>query len=133
MLSGLFKKSSVPFPKNKKKRSAGDPVSVRGSAGSIPLRGPGSCLSVAAIERLAAHGHIKNAYPHVWTRICLSCIDPALLEKYLASLFIQARNGNRLGFRPEAMNEIADIQAANQRFLKVAKPDTPWSTSSTNR
>lgn len=133
MLSGLFKKSSVPFPKSTNNKSTGNPANPRGSARSMPLRGPGACLSIAAIERLAAHGHVKNAYPHVWKRICLSCIDPALLEKYLASLSIQARNGKRVGFLPEAMNEIADIQAANQRFLKVINPDTPWSTTSINR
>lgn len=118
-------------------RAASRPDSLGGAepAGAHPAPPPGNrrSLSIAAIEGLGANGHIKTAYPHIWERICLFCDEPAHLEKYLCSLSIQDRSGKRGGFLPEVIVEITAIQAANQRFLQLLKPDTCWKTTSINR
>ncbi|MET0858290.1 MAG: hypothetical protein ABWY27_16180 [Telluria sp.] len=106
--------------KNNAQAASGGPASPRGGPASLhpaQARGAGATLSITALERLAPHGYLKAGYPHVWERIWLFCGDPAHLEKYLASLSIQDRNGKRDGLRPQAMVEITDIQAANQRLL----------------
>lgn len=106
---------------------AGAPSKVR-TATTAPKN---AGLSVAAIEGLTRHGRIKAAYPHIWERICLFCSEPVHLEKYLTSLSIQDRGGARTGLLPDVIIEITAIQAANQRFLQVLKPDTRWKKLST--
>lgn len=90
-------------------------------------------LSLAALNRLAPAGRLKSAYPHIWERIWLFCHDPAHLEKYMVSLAIQQRDGARDGLSPEAMAEVADILAANQRFLPAAAPRKGWDAASLMR
>lgn len=91
-------------------------------------------LSLAALDRIAPAGHLKAAYPHIWERISLFCQDPAHLEKYLVSLSIQARDGKRAGLRQEAVGEIADILAANQRFVVVSPAaGTGWDSTAMMR
>lgn len=92
-----------------------------------------AALSIAALERLAPHGHLKADYPHVWERICLFCSDPVHLHKYLVSLSIQGRGGKRDGLRPEAMIEIADILAANQGLVVPPRTCTVWDAVSPKR
>jgi hypothetical protein len=83
-------------------------------------------LSLAALERIAPSGHLKSAYPQIWERIWLFCHDPAHLEKYLASLAIQERDGKRAGLSPEAMAEVAAIRAANHPLLGAATIGKGW-------
>jgi hypothetical protein len=83
-------------------------------------------LSLAALEGLAPSGHLKSAYPQIWERIWLFCHDPAHLEKYLASLSIQERDGKRAGLSPEAMAEVAAIRAANHPLLAAPARGKGW-------
>ena len=87
-------------------------------------------LSLAALDRLAPAGHLKSAYPQTWDRIWLFCHQPAHLEKYLRSLSIRQRDGKRAGLSAEAMDEVADIFAANQRFLPAAARRKGWGAAS---
>lgn len=128
MLFDLFKKNCTA-----KMGSAGNPADAHRTGRSVRPSAGGGCLSIGAIEALAARGHVRQDYPHVWERICLFCVEPAHLEKYLASLYIQDRGGKRTGLLPDAMIEIAHIQAANQRFLQAPATGSPWSTTATNR
>jgi hypothetical protein len=90
-------------------------------------------LTLPALERIAPCGHLKAAYPHIWERIWLFCHDPAHLNKYLLSLSIQERDGMRTGLSPEAMVEVADILAANQRFLVPPAAGKAWDAASLMR
>ncbi|HEU4374630.1 MAG TPA: hypothetical protein VFS02_14120 [Telluria sp.] len=83
-------------------------------------------LSLAALERIAPSGHLKSTYPPIWERIWLFCHDPAHLEKYLASLAIQERDGKRAGLSAEAMAEVASIRAANQPLLGASTSGKGW-------
>lgn len=104
---------------------------VKKSSDSAPRRAAppavdGASLTLAALERLAPAGHLKSAYPQIWERIWLFCHDPVHLEKYLASLSIQARDGQRAGLSPEAMAEVADIRAANHPLLAAPAGGRGW-------
>ncbi len=90
-------------------------------------------LSIATLEKLAPHGHLKKRYPHVWQRISLFSNEPKHLKKYLASLFLQDRKVERAGFPQEVIKEITDIQAENERFLHLSEPRTTWDNSFVNR
>ncbi|MET0858737.1 MAG: hypothetical protein ABWY27_18475 [Telluria sp.] len=85
-----------------------------------------AALTLAALERIAPGGHLKAMYPHVWERTWLFCHDPAHLQKYLLSLSLQERDGKRAGLSPEAITEVADILAANQRFLVPPASGRGW-------
>jgi hypothetical protein len=121
MLSHFSRNSTVPAA----------PDAAAGANGAA--RHAAATLSIGALERLAPRGHLKAAYPHIWERIWLFCGDPAHLDKYLASLSIQQRSGRRDGLRPEAMTEIADIQAANQRYLAAASDAAVWDAAALKR
>jgi hypothetical protein len=103
------------------------------AAGAVVQRPDAVTLSITALERLAPCGHLKAGYPHVWERIWLFCNDPAHLDKYLMSLSLQERDGKRAGLSPQAMGEVADILAANQRFLAAPAADTLWDAASLKR
>jgi hypothetical protein len=118
MLSDFFKKSCIPAARVCATKS----IIER----TAPSRGGVATLTIAALEQLAPHGHLKANYPDVWKRISLFCGEPAHLEKYLMSLSIQDRGNSRAGLRPEALGEITNIQAANQRFLMPSTASTPW-------
>lgn len=90
-------------------------------------------LSLAALGRLAPAGHLKSAYPHIWDRVWLFCHDPAHLEKYLLSLSVQERDGKRAGLSAAAMDEVADILAANQRFLAPPARSKGWDAATVMR
>jgi hypothetical protein len=119
MLSHFFRNSSVS--------------GVPDAAGAAIETPHAASLSITALERLVPSGHLKGGYPHIWERIWLFCNDPAHLEKYLVSLSIQNRGGKRKGLCPEAMNEIADILAANQRFLPPPAAGEVWDAASQKR
>jgi hypothetical protein len=53
------------------------------------------------------------------------------LQKYLLSLSIQDRGEARAGFPPEAMKEVFDIQAENDRFLM--QHPVGWQTAALHR
>lgn len=120
MLSHFFKKSAAP--------------AARQAAARSRIQAPrAATLSVPALELLAPHGHLKRGYPHVWERIWLFCSDPAHLNRYLLSLSLQEREANRAGLTPEAMVEVADILAANQRFLAPPAAGKAWDAASLMR
>jgi hypothetical protein len=113
MLSYFLKKTKVP--------------AAQQAAARERIQAPrAATLSVPALERIAPHGHLKQGYPHVWERIWLFCSDPAHLNRYLLALSIQERDGNRAGLTPDAMAEVADILAANQRFLAPPPAGKAW-------
>ncbi len=109
------------------------PVAAQAAARARMQAPRTAALSVPALERLAPHGHLKSAYPHVWERIWLFCSDPAHLNRYLLSLSIQERDGNRAGLTPAAMVEVAEILAANQRFLAPPAAGQAWDAASLMR
>ncbi|HTD03037.1 DUF2726 domain-containing protein [Undibacterium sp.] len=90
-------------------------------------------LSIIAIEKLTPDQHIKRDFPHVWERICLFCNEPQHLKRYLASLSLQDRGVERVGFPREVLREIAVIQAENERYIQRAVPRTTWHNSFINR
>lgn len=92
-----------------------------------------SALSLPALDLLTPAGHLKSAYPHIWERIWLFCHDPVHLNKYLLSLSLQERDGKRAGLSPEAMAEVAEIQAANQRFLAPPPAGRAWDAAALMR
>lgn len=103
------------------------PAAAPQAAARARMQAPrAATLSVAALAQLAPHGHLRLAYPHVWERIGLFCGDPAHLNRYLLSLSIQQRDGIRAGITPQAMVEVADILAANQRFLAPPAAGRAW-------
>ena len=102
---------------------------------SPPLPRPRS-LTLAALASLAPGNHTKTLSPHVWERICVIASEPSQLSQYLSSLSIQDRGGQRAGFAPEVLAEIADIQAANDIFLQALAPPlraAPWNDVYLNR
>lgn len=115
----LLKKSNAAAPR-------------QAAARAVPQM-PQTTLSLAALGRIAPAGHLKSAYPHIWDRIWLFCHDPAHLDKYLLSLSVQERDGKRAGLSAAAMDEVADILAANQRFLPPAAPSKGWDATSVMR
>ncbi|MES2104082.1 MAG: DUF2726 domain-containing protein [Pseudomonadota bacterium] len=90
-------------------------------------------LSIMAIEKLTPDQYLKKAFPHVWERICLFCNEPQHLKRYLASLSLQDRGVERVGFPREVLREIAAIQAENERYIQRAVPRTTWHDSFVNR
>ena len=104
------------------------------AVGNSELAGPVSVvfmprvtsLTPDTIDKLAPLGHTKAAYPHVWERIRLLCIEPGHLEDYLVSLSIQSRAGKRAGFPHEVLNEINDIEEANSRFIRKLPEKATW-------
>jgi len=62
---------------------------------------------------------LKSKFPHIWQRIILFCSDPPHLDKYLQSLAIKDRGMERVGFPLEVLEELAEIQAENSRFIKT--------------
>jgi hypothetical protein len=120
MLTHFLKKSKVPAASQ--------------AAARARIQAPRvATLSVPALERIAPQGHLKTGYPHVWERIWLFCSDPAHLNRYLLSLSIQERGGNRAGLSPEAMVEVADILAANHRFLAPPAAGKGWDAAALMR
>jgi hypothetical protein len=109
----LLKKNTVSAPR----RPAAPPVMPAPRAASLTL---------GALEGIAPAGHLKAAYPHIWERIWLFCHDPVHLNKYLLSLSVQERDGARAGLSAQAMREVADILAANQRFLAPPAAGRAW-------
>ncbi len=83
-------------------------------------------LTVEAVEALAPMSYTKNAYPHVWERICLFCNDPAHLADYIATLSMQNRSVKRLGFPASVMVEINEIEAVNAQFLNKVPEKVSW-------
>jgi hypothetical protein len=88
-------------------------------------------LTAEKIDELTPNKVLKNKFPHIWRRICLFAPDPAHLQKYLLSLSIQDRGEARAGFPPEAMKEVFDIQAENDRFLM--QHPVGWQTAALHR
>ena len=86
-------------------------------------------LTPDQLDEMTPNRILVSNYPHIWQRICLFAPEPSHLQKYLLSLSIQDRQEKRAGFPLEAMKEISDIQAANDRFLM--NPLTGWHKSST--
>jgi hypothetical protein len=74
---------------------------------------------LAALAALAHEGHTRTLSPHVWERICVMATEPPQLAQYLLSLSIQDQGEPRASFAPEVLAEIADIQAANDIFLRA--------------
>lgn len=116
----LLKKSNAAAPRQAAARAVNQAPKI-------------TSLSLAALERLARAGHLKSAYPHIWDRIWLFCHEPTHLEKYLLSLSMQQRDGKRAGLSAEAMDEVAYILAANQRFLPPAARSKGWDAASLMR
>ncbi|MES2071871.1 MAG: DUF2726 domain-containing protein [Pseudomonadota bacterium] len=90
-------------------------------------------LSILDIEKLTPEQHIKKAFPHVWERICLFCNEPQHLKRYLASLSLQDRGVERVGFPREVLREIGAIQAENERYIQRSEPRTSWHNTFINR
>ncbi|MES2759472.1 MAG: hypothetical protein V4693_19030 [Pseudomonadota bacterium] len=105
----------------------------RQAAARAVIQAPRPSLSLPALELLTPAGHLKSAYPHIWERIWLFCHDPAHLNKYLVSLSLQERDGKRAGLSPEAMAEVAEILAANQRFLAPPPAGRAWDAAALMR
>lgn len=112
-----------------RQKKGSDAVSRRAAARAMIAPPRIAALSHAALERLAPSGQLKSAYPQIWERIWLFCHDPAHLEKYLASLSIQERDGKRAGLSPEAMAEVADIRAANHALLAAPAGPKGWGSA----
>ncbi|GGC70662.1 DUF2726 domain-containing protein [Undibacterium terreum] len=100
---------------------------------SLPTPSNIEALSILAIEKLTPDQAIKKAFPHVWERICLFCNEPQHLKRYLASLSLQDRGVERVGFPREVLREISAIQAENERYIQRAVPRTTWHNSFINR
>jgi hypothetical protein len=88
-------------------------------------------LTQEKLDELTPAKVLANIYPHIWQRICLFAPEPLHLQKYLVSLSIQDRGEKRAGFPLEALKEIADISAENDRFLVL--PVTGWQPAVVNR
>jgi len=83
-------------------------------------------LTVEAVEALAPMSYTKNAYPHVWERICLFCNDPAHLADYIATLSMQNRSVKRAGFPAAVMVEINEIERVNAQFIDKVQEKVSW-------
>lgn len=93
-------------------------------------------LNIESLAALTPGNHTKTMYPHVWERICVIATEPSQLSQYLGSLSIQDRDGQRAGFPPDVLAEIADVQAANDIFLRAFAPPVraaPWNDVFPNR
>jgi hypothetical protein len=97
----------------------GAPSTILAPATQMPGQPRRTALSQVTIDLLTPKGHIKNAYPHIWEKICLVAAEPAQLEQYLASLSLQDRGSSRAGFPQDVIIELTSIQSANERFLAV--------------
>lgn len=89
-----------------------------------PVREQTAGLTSLQLDQLTPNKAIKRQYPHIWERICLFATEPKHLHKYLASLSLQDRGKQRAGFPLDVLQEIADIQLQNDRFLPHAT--TSW-------
>ena len=116
----LLKKSRVPVNRQAAARAAIQKARV-------------ASLTLPALEIIAPGGQLKYAFPHIWERIWLFCHDPIHLNKYLLSLSLQERDGKRAGLSPQAMVEVADILAANQRFLVPPAAGKAWDAAALMR
>ncbi|CAN5399151.1 hypothetical protein BH11PSE11_BH11PSE11_14380 [soil metagenome] len=106
-----------------------DTVQMIYAADPIPSNIKG--LTLPILDQLTPNKALKNAYPHIWQRICLFAPEPKHLQKYLSSLAIQDRGETRAGFSIEVLREISDIQTQNDRYLMG--PVTGWQPSIINR
>ena len=111
------KRSSGDAPRavEKKRRESTDTVFM--SYGDDPESSDKSYLTVPILDKLTPKKVLFNSYPHVWQLICVFAQEPRHLEKYLVLLYMQNRDGKRVGFSPDALHEIADIQKQNQRLF----------------
>ena len=124
----------LPLTNNKSSLETGstmNPDTVQRIYKAEPIPSNIKGLTTEQLDKLTPKKVLSQNYPHIWQRICLFAPEPKHLQKYLLSLSIQDRGEKRAGFPLEALKEIADIQAENDRFL--AQPVTGWQQSFVNR
>jgi hypothetical protein len=108
------------------------PDTVRAIFASDPVSSNIIGMPLPLLESLVPNKYLKTAYPHVWGRIVLFSSEPKHLKKYLATLSVQNRGEVRVGFPIEVLNEIATINAENERYLARSEPKSPWQPNIVN-
>jgi hypothetical protein len=123
----------LPLTNNKSSLETGstmNPDTVQRIYKAEPVPSNIKGLTTEQLDKLTPNKVLSKNYPHIWQRICLFAPEPKHLQKYLLSLSIQDRGEKRAGFPLEALKEIADIQAENDRFL--TQPVVGWQKSFVN-